>query len=91
MEKAYSYNTHPFVFHGKKTVSNASEQITGLAKIGWMHVVSNSDNMYVGASGVSDNGLPLSQGDTFPILGSDLSKWYVSGNGSVSFAGNYSN
>ena len=79
----------PFVFHGQKTVSNASEQITGLANIGWMHIVSNSDNMYIGASGVGSDGLPLNTNDTFPVTASSLGGWFVSGNGSVSFAGGY--
>ena len=79
----------PKVFHGKKTVSNESAQITGLANIGWMHIVSDTDSLYIGASGVSDDGLPLGNGDTFPVTASSLDKWYVSGNGSVSFAGGY--
>ena len=89
-ERKNSQIAHPFVFHGQKAVTNTSEQITGVNYVGWMHVVSNTTSMYIGASGVGANGLPLAEGDTFPIIGSDLSKWYVSGNGSVSFAGNYS-
>ena len=74
----------------KKTFSDASVQITGLQKIGWMHVRANG-SCYIGAEGVGDNGLELTAGDTYPVIGADLSKFYVSGNTSVSFIGGYSN
>lgn len=83
--------SHPFVFHGQKTVSNVSEQITGINKVGYMQIKSNTDIMYIGASGVGANGFPLANGDSFPVIGASLERYYVSGNGSVSFLGNYSN
>jgi len=83
--------SHDFVFHGKKEVSSTSEQITGIGKIGWMHITSNNDTLYIGASGVGDNGLPLAQGGTFPVVAASLDKFYVSGSGSVNFLGAYSN
>ena len=81
---------HPFAFHGTRTVTNESAQITGLNNVGWMSVYSDTNTLYLGASGVGSDGFPIGNGEKEIIPSSNLSQYYVSGNGNLKFYGGYS-
>lgn len=90
-EQIKKHLAHDFIFHGVKSVSNASEQITGISNIGYINIKSNTDTMYIGSIGVGSNGYSLEDNSELNMTVSSLDKLYVSGNGSISFVGAYSN
>jgi len=82
-------NYLPFQFQGSRSLSNSSVQITGLQKIGEMKITAGGSIAYVGLQGVGANGFPLYTGQYLDLKASDLSKYYISGAGTVNFIGSY--
>lgn len=90
-EKTRQHLSHDVIFHGVKAVSNESAQITGINKIGYIQVKSNTHTLYIGATGVSDNGFPLTTDGELIMTAASLEKLFVSGSGNLAFIGAYSN